>query len=73
MDIFCYGATSAEADELHDSVFEVMSQLRRTAFHSHRTLLHNAIASGGGKLGRDRDATWPVAFMIFNVHYSPIS
>lgn len=59
VDVYCYGATGLEADELHDEVRAALKhRLRATVAAG--VLLHWARPSSDGSSGREPDTDWPL-------------
>lgn len=68
IDLFAYGATPFEADQLRRCAARAFRQLRRS-IHAD-VLIHWIDPAGGYFAARDPDATWPRAFQSFSVFHA---
>ena len=68
VDLFCYGKTPYEAEDLRRLARRALTSVRRRIVGG--CLIHWAEPAGGFSAGRDRDAAWPVAFQSFQVFYA---
>lgn len=65
VDLFAYGATQHQANQLLATAALVMRRIKREV--SANVLLHWAQPAGGGTSGRDAALTWPRAFQSFQI------
>lgn len=67
-DLFCYGASPFEADQLRRACRPVVLGIERRQHNG--VLIHWVQSAGGYLTGRDRDGAWPYAFASFQTLYS---
>lgn len=67
-DLFGYGATPTEAEQLVADAALFLRQVRRTV--AANVLVHWVKPAGGSAGARDPDAAWPRAFQSFQVFHS---
>ncbi|WP_328805081.1 DUF3168 domain-containing protein [Stappia albiluteola] len=65
LDLFFYGETPNQANELARAGRDVLSRLRRVVVSG--VLIHWVEPAGGYSAGRDRDGNWPVAYQSYQV------
>jgi len=65
LDIWCYGKTLFEAEEVRRAVFGAMRGINRTL--SAGVLVHWAQPAGGAAQGRDPDGDWPYKWNSWQV------
>lgn len=68
VDLFAYGATQREANQVLAAAALAMRRIRRTV--SANVLIHWAQPAGGGTSGRDPALIWPRAFQSFQVFHA---
>lgn len=68
VDLFGYGATQQEANQVLAAAALVMRRIRRTV--SANVLIHWAQPAGGSTGGRDAALAWPRAFQSFQVFHA---
>lgn len=68
IDIFCYGATLPEADQVRREVYSLVKNMKRETHGD--VLLHWMNPASGGTHLRDPDTGWPVMFQSFQVKAS---
>ena len=66
LDAKCYGKTPYEADQVHNAVYRVMTQLERTVVGD--VAVMDAVVAGGPLPGRDGDADWPYTLGVYMVN-----
>ena len=65
IDLFAYGATPLEAEQLRGVAALAFRRARRAVWAG--VLIHWVNPAGGATGARDRDAAWPRAFQSFQV------
>ncbi len=68
LDVFSYGETPFEADEVRDAVTDALRLLRRDLTGT--TLIHWVQPAGGWASNRDPDADWPYGLQSFQAFYA---
>jgi len=68
VDLFGYGATQREANQVLAAAALAMRRIQRTV--SANVLIHWARPAGGGTGGRDQALVWPRAFQSFQVFHA---
>ena len=68
IDVFSYGATDIEADQLGRTVALALRRLDRSTTGA--VLIHWVQSAGGYALDTDPDADWPSAFQSFQAFYA---
>ena len=59
LDVFCYGETEYEANQVRLAVHRALKQARRQVWN--QTLLHSFDLVGGASIPRDSETQWPYA------------
>lgn len=68
MDLFAFGATLREAEQLRAAAALALRRTRRSVWAG--VLIHWVRSAGGYSAGRDPDAGWPRVFQSFQVFHS---
>jgi hypothetical protein len=68
IDLFAYGATPREAEQLAATAALALRRARRAVWAD--TLIHWIQPAGGAAAARDPDAAWPRAFQSFQVFHA---
>ncbi len=68
LDVFSYGETPFEADEVRDAVTDALRLLRRDLTGT--TLIHWVQPAGGWASNRDTEVDWPYEFQSFQAFYA---
>lgn len=67
-DVFAYGATPAEAEELQYACIQALKRLEREVINS--TILYSATREAGPNPGRTQTSYWPFSFSVWSVETS---
>lgn len=65
LDVFCYGETLYEAEEVRRAVYGALKGITRQV--ASNVMVHWARPAGGAASGRDPDADWPVKWNSWQI------
>jgi len=71
MDLWCYGATYADASSLDLAICSALQNIRRVKVAG--ALLHSVIYGGGPWMHRDRDTFWPIVVRSYQITAAEIA
>ena len=71
MDIWCYGATYADASSLDLAICSALQNIQRNKIAG--TLIHSCIYGGGPWMHRDRDTFWPIVVRSYQITAAEIA